>query len=255
MGGAKPIYLSAGFILEEGLPLADLHRIVQSMAEAARDAGVQIVTGDTKVVERGSGDGVFINTCGVGVVPPAVDLGVHRVEAGDAVLVSGTLGDHGVAIMSQREGLSFQTSLTSDSASLHGLVAAMVAAAPGALHLMRDPTRGGVAATLNEIAQQTGQGILIEEERLPVSEEVRGACELLGLDPLTVANEGKLLAIVAQDEAEEVLAAMRAHPRGERAARVGTVTEDDLKLVRMRTPIGGERVVDWLYGEQLPRIC
>jgi hydrogenase expression/formation protein HypE len=255
MGGARPVYLSAGFILEEGLPLSDLHRIVQSMAGAARDAGVQIVTGDTKVVERGSGDGVFINTCGVGVVSPSVDLGVHRVQTGDVVLVSGTLGDHGVTIMSQREGLSFDTTLQSDSAALHGLVAAMEAAAPGALHLMRDPTRGGVAATLNEIAQQSGRGMVIEEERLPISEEVRGACELLGLDPLTVANEGKLLAIVARDSAEDVLAAMRAHPRGVHAARIGTVEEDDLKLVRMRTPIGGERVVDWLYGEQLPRIC
>lgn len=255
MGGARPLYLSAGFILEEGLPLADLERIVRSMADAAKEAGVQIVTGDTKVVERGSGDGVFINTCGLGTVLPNVDLGAQRVRPGDAVLVSGTIGDHGVAIMSLREGLEFETTLESDSAALNGLVEAMAEAAPEALHLLRDPTRGGVAATLNEIAQQTGHGIVLDEPSLPIVSEVQGACELLGLDPLTVANEGKLLAFVDGDLAEAVLAAMRAHPLGVNAAKIGVVTEDDLKLVRMTTHIGGERVIDWLYGEQLPRIC
>lgn len=255
MGGARPQYLSVGFILEEGLPLSDLERIVASMAAAASAAGVQIVTGDTKVVERGSGDGVFINTTGLGAVIPGVDLRAGRVRPGDAVIVSGTIGDHGVAIMSLREGLSFETTLTSDSAALNGLVETMAQAAPDALHLLRDPTRGGVAATLNEIARQTGYGIVLDEARLPIVPEVQGACELLGLDPLTVANEGKLLAFVAADQAATVLEAMRRHPLGVHAEQIGVVTEDDMQLVRMKTHIGGERVIDWLYGEQLPRIC
>ncbi len=255
MGGAVPRYLTAGFILEEGFPLADLARIVDAMAEAAQQAGVSIVTGDTKVVERGKGDGIFINTAGVGVVPEAVDLGADRARPGDKVIVSGTIGDHGVAIMSLRKGLRFATELCSDSASLNHLVAAMVAENGPALRLMRDPTRGGVAATLNEVAHQSGVGIRLQESALPIREEVRGACELLGLDPLNVANEGKLIAIAAPEAAEALVAAMRGTPCGENAAIVGEVLEDELRLVRMATAIGGERVVDWLHGEQLPRIC
>ncbi len=255
MGGATPLYLTAGFILEEGFPLADLKRIVDSMAAAAREAGVAIVTGDTKVVERGKGDGLFINTAGVGRVPEGVELSGDRARPGDKVLVSGTLGDHGVAIMSQRKGLRFATELESDSAALNRLVVAMVTTDAGALRLMRDPTRGGLAATLNEIAHQSGVGIKLEESALPIREEVRGACELLGLDPLNVANEGKLIAVVDPASADTILAAMRRDPQGENAAIVGEVIDDPLRLVRMATSIGGERVIDWLHGEQLPRIC
>ncbi len=255
MGGAVPLYLTAGFILEEGFRLADLARIVDSMAAAAREAGVAIVTGDTKVVERGKGDGVFINTAGVGRVPAGLALGGDCARPGDKVIVSGTIGDHGVAIMSLRKGLRFATELCSDSASLNHLVAAMVAENGPALRLMRDPTRGGLAATLNEIAHQSGVGVRLEEASLPVREEVKGACELLGLDPLNVANEGKLIAIVAPEAADAMVAAMRSAPCGEDAAIVGEVIEDELRLVRMSTAIGGERVVDWLHGEQLPRIC
>jgi hydrogenase expression/formation protein HypE len=255
MGGAAPLYLSAGFIIEEGLPLADLDRIVRSMAEAARQAGVQIVTGDTKVVERGKGDGLFINTAGVGRVLPGVTVSGDLARPGDRVLVSGTLGDHGVAVMSLRKGLQFRTDLLSDSAPLNRLVARMAAAAGGALRVLRDPTRGGLAATLNEIAAQSRVGVRLEESALPVKPEVHGACELLGLDPLNVANEGKLVAVVAAEAAGELLAAMRADPLGRDAAVVGEIIDDPLHLVRMVTPIGGERVIDWLHGEQLPRIC
>ena len=255
MGGAQPLYLTAGFILEEGLPLADLAMIVDAMACAAREAGVLIVTGDTKVVERGKGDGVFINTAGIGLVPPGVDISGDRARPGDKVLVSGTLGDHGVAIMSLRKGLQFETALQSDSAALNGLVEEMVKRAGSALRVLRDPTRGGLAATLNEIADQSGVGIRLHENTLPIRAEVRGACELLGLDPLNVANEGKLIAIVDAAFAGEILAAMQADPHGRNAAIVGEVIEDPMQLVRMVTSIGGERVIDWLHGEQLPRIC
>ncbi len=255
MGGAVPLYLTAGFILEEGFPLADLARIVDSMAAAAREAGVAIVTGDTKVVERGKGDGIFINTAGVGRVPAGLALGGDRARPGDKVIVSGTIGDHGVAIMSLRKGLRFTTELCSDSASLNHLVAAMVTADGPGLRLMRDPTRGGLAATLNEIAHQSGVGIRLHEQDLPVREEVRGACELLGLDPLNVANEGKLIAVVDPEAADGMLCAMRRQPCGAGAKVIGEIIEDDLRLVRMSTGIGGERVVDWLHGEQLPRIC
>jgi hydrogenase expression/formation protein HypE len=255
MGGARPLYLTAGFILEEGLPLAELAQIVRSMAEAAREAGVQIVTGDTKVVERGKGDGVFINTAGVGRVLPGVSVSGDLARPGDKILVSGTVGDHGVAVMSLRKGLQFETALESDSASLNGLVADMVEAGGGALRVLRDPTRGGIAATLNEIAAQSKVGISLEESALPVRGEVRGACELLGLDPLNVANEGKLIAIVDAASAPEILAAMQGNSLGGDAAIVGEVTDDPMYLVRMVTHIGGERVVDWLHGEQLPRIC
>ena len=255
MGGAKPLYLTAGFILEEGLPLADLAAIVGAMAAAAREAGVQIVTGDTKVVERGKGDGVFINTAGVGRVLPGVKVSGELARPGHKVLVSGTVGDHGVAVMSLRRGLEFATALESDSASLNGLVSDMVVAADGGLRVLRDPTRGGVAATLNEIASQSAVGVRVDEPSLPVKPEVRGACELLGLDPLNVANEGKLIAVVEADSAAPVLSAMRAHPLGREAAIVGEIVEDTMQLVRMITHIGGERVIDWLHGEQLPRIC
>lgn len=255
MGGAEPLYLSCGFILEEGFPLADLQRIVISMAAAAREAGVMIVTGDTKVVERGKGDGVFINTTGVGRVPAGLALSATGAQPGDRVLVSGTIGDHGVAIMSLRQSLAFETVLESDSASLHGLVAALLSAAGPDLRTLRDPTRGGVAATLNEIADASVVGIQLEESRLPIREAVQGACELLGLDPLNVANEGKLLAIVAPEAAPSALSALRAHPLGRDAAIIGEVFADPLRLVRLRTAIGGERVVDWIHGEQLPRIC
>jgi hydrogenase expression/formation protein HypE len=255
MAGAVPRWLSAGFILEEGFPLADLARIVASMAAAARTAGVEIVTGDTKVVERGKGDGVFINTAGVGIVPAGLDIHGANARPGDAILVSGSIGDHGVAVMSHRQGLAFETTLASDSAPLNGLVAAMLAAAAPAIRVLRDPTRGGVAATLNEIAHASGVGMMLDEAALPVAPAVRGACELLGLDPLNVANEGKLLAIVDPADAPRVLAAMRAHPLGREAALIGSVTEDSNRFVQMTTVFGGRRMVDWLAGEQLPRIC
>ena len=254
MSGAKPLYLAATFILEEGLPLADLRRIVASMAAASRAAGVPVVTGDTKVVEQGKGDGVFITTTGVGVVPDGVDIAGDRARPGDAIIVSGSLGDHGVAIMSLRENLTFETTIESDTAALHELVAAMIAAVPG-IHCLRDPTRGGLATTLNEIARQSGCGMVIRERELPIKREVKAACEFLGLDPLYVANEGKLVAIVAARDANLVLAAMHAHPLGREAAVIGEVIEDPHGFVQMETAFGGRRNVDWLTGEQLPRIC
>lgn len=254
MAGARPLYLACAMILEEGFPLADLRRIVASMARAAKDAGVPIVTGDTKVVERGKGDGVFITTTAVGVVPNGVDISADRARPGDAVLLSGSIGDHGTAVLSKRESLSFETEIVSDSAALHGLVAEMVAAVPG-IHAMRDPTRGGLAALLNEIAAESGVGIIVREDAIPIAAAVRGACELLGLDPLYVANEGKLCAFCAPEDAERLLAAMRAHPLGRDAAIIGEVIEDDRGFVQMRTTLSGNRIVDWLAGEQLPRIC
>ncbi len=256
MLGARPLYLSASFILEEGFPLADLKKIVESMAAASRDAGVPVVTGDTKVVERGKGDGVFIATTGVGAVPAGRRIGGACAKAGDVILVSGTLGEHGVAVLSQRESLEFETAIVSDTAALHGLVAQMLAAVPeGAVHTLRDPTRGGLATTLNEIARQSGVGMDLDEAAIPVLPQVEAACELLGLDPLYIANEGKLVAIVAPEAADAVLDAMRAHPLGRGAVRIGSVTEDPQRFVQMATRFGGRRVVDWLSGEQLPRIC
>jgi len=252
--GAKPLWLAASFILEEGLPLADLDRIVASMAKAAAEAGVPVVTGDTKVVEQGKADGVFISTTGVGVVPEGVQLSGDRARPGDAILLSGTLGDHGMAIMAQRENLGFSSAIVSDTAALHGLIAAMLATGAD-IRVLRDPTRGGLATTLNEIARQSGAGMMLEEAAIPVNPEVAAACEFLGLDPLYVANEGKLVAIVAAEDAERVLAAMRAHPLGQRAARIGSVLEDPHHFVQMTTGFGGRRIVDWLTGEQLPRIC
>jgi hydrogenase expression/formation protein HypE len=254
MAGARPLYLAAGFVLEEGFPLAELKRIVLSMARAAREAAVPVITGDTKVVERGKGDGVFITTTGVGVVPPGVDISGDRARPGDRVIVSGTMGDHGVAIMAFRENLAFGTTIRSDTAALHGLVAAMVQAAPG-IRCLRDPTRGGLGTTLNEFARQSAVGFRLRESAIPIRPEVSAACELLGLDPLYVANEGKLVAVCAQRDAERVLAAMRAHPLGREAAEIGEVIEDAHHFVQMQTAFGGVRLVDWLTGEQLPRIC
>jgi hydrogenase expression/formation protein HypE len=254
MAGAVPRYLSAGFVLEEGFPLADLMKIVRSMADAARQCGVMIITGDTKVVERGKCDGLYINTAGVGMVMPGIEISGDRARPGDKIIVSGTMGDHGVAIMALRNGLDFETDIVSDSAALNGLVAEMIRVAPS-IRVLRDPTRGGLAATLNEIAHQSLVGMRLDERAIPVKAEVRGACELLGLDPINVANEGKLIAILPGEDAGRLVEAMRAHPLGRDAAVIGDVIADRNGFVRMRTEIGGERIVDWLAGEQLPRIC
>ncbi|NVK19686.1 MAG: hydrogenase expression/formation protein HypE [Methylocystaceae bacterium] len=254
LSGGTPLYLTAGFILEEGFPLKDLKTIVESMAHAANEAGVQIVTGDTKVVERGHGDGVYINTTGIGVVADGINISGERAKPGDKILINGFIGDHGVAIMSLREGLGFESTIQSDCASLNGLIADMVKAAPD-IHVMRDPTRGGLAATLNELAQQSGVGMELVEDQVPMRDEVRGACEILGLDPLYVANEGKLLAICTEEDADKLLTAMRAHPLGKDAAIIGTVVEDKNSFVQLKTGFGGSRIVDWIAGEQLPRIC
>ncbi len=254
MSGAWPLYLSASFILEEGFPLADLKRIVESMAKAAQQAGVSIITGDTKVVEQGKGDGIFITTTGVGVVPEGLQISAERAQPGDKILVSGTLGDHGIAILSLRENLTFHTTIQSDTAALHELVACMTEAVP-TIHVLRDPTRGGLATTLNEIARQSGVGMMVYENKLPIREQVRAACEFLGFDPLYIANEGKLVAICPAAAAETLLQTMQAHPLGSKAAIIGEVIEDSHHFVQMETSFGGQRVVDWLSGEQLPRIC
>jgi len=255
MAGARPLYLSASFIIEEGFRFSDLKAIADSMGEAARAADVHIITGDTKVVERGKADGLFISTTGVGVLPEGLDLSAEKAKAGDRVLISGSLGDHGIAIMSKRQHLAFETEIVSDSAAVHELVADMVKAGGSHIRLMRDPTRGGLAATLNEIAQQSGLGFRLQEEAIPVKPAVAAACELLGLDPLHVANEGKLVAVVAPEAADAVLAAMKAHPLGRDAADIGQAITDDHCFVQMATSFGGGRIVDWLSGEQLPRIC
>jgi hydrogenase expression/formation protein HypE len=254
MGGATPLFLSIAFIIEEGFSMEELRRVVNSLRRAASEAGVQVVTGDTKVVEKGKGDGLFINTTGIGLVPDGVDLSADRARPGDKVLLSGSIGDHGIAILAQREGLEFETQVQSDSAALHTLTAEMLRAAHD-IRCMRDPTRGGVSSTLNEIAQQSRVGIEIEESSLPIHEQVRGACELLGLDPLYVANEGKLIAVVAPQEAGAVLQAMRCHPLGVEGQIIGTVKKENPGLVTMRTPLGTTRIVDMLSGDQLPRIC
>jgi len=255
MCGARPLALSSAWIVEEGFPMADLRRLVDSMRRAAAAAGVPIVTGDTKVVDRGKGDGVYVNTAGVGLVPAAVQVSPRRARPGDRVLVSGSLAVHGIAIMSVREGLQFDTVLESDSAALHGLAADLLAAAGPAVHVLRDPTRGGVASALNEIAAQARVGFRLDEAALPIAEEVRGACEILGFDPLYVANEGKFLAVVAADAADTALAALRRHPLGAEAAIIGEVVADHPGRVVLRSRIGGERIVDMMSGEQLPRIC
>lgn len=254
MGGARPTALSLALILEEGMPLVDLRRVIASVKRASERAGVPIVTGDTKVVGRGSGDQIFINTTGIGLVPPGRELGAAHVQPGDAVLVSGTLGDHGVAILSQREGLGLEGDLRSDTAPLHGLVETLLEVCPE-VHAMRDPTRGGLAATLVEIATRQNLGIRIDESALPIRDEVRGVCELFGLDPLLVANEGKLVAFVPAQRAPIALDAMRSHPLGKHATCIGTVTPDRGCPVVMNTAVGGQRIVDLPYAEQLPRIC
>ncbi|MGD0413995.1 MAG: hydrogenase expression/formation protein HypE [Terriglobales bacterium] len=258
MGGATPLFLSAGFIIEEGFAMEQLRRVVTSLQRAAAEAGVHVVTGDTKVVEKGKGDGLFISTTGIGVVPEGVDLSADRARPGDKVLLSGSIGDHGIAILAQREGLEFETQIQSDSAALHTLVAAMLGVTSTVtpeIRCMRDPTRGGVSSTLNEIAERSQVGIELVERSLPIHEQVRGACELLGLDPLYVANEGKLIAIVAPEAADAVLQAMRCHPLGAEAQIIGTVKKENAGLVTMRTPFGTTRIVDMLAGDQLPRIC
>jgi len=254
MSGARPLYLTAGFILEEGFALADLDKIVASMAKASRDAGVPVITGDTKVVEKGKCDGVFITTTGLGEVPDGLDISGSNAKPGDAIIVSGYMGDHGVAIMSSRENLKFETQIVSDSAALHGLIADMVKAVPH-ISCLRDPTRGGLATTLNEITQQSQVGMKLVEDNIPIRKEVAAACELLGLDVLYVANEGKLIAICPDEYADQLLKVMRAHALGAHAAKIGEVVEDDMGFVTMQTGFGGNRIVDWLAGEQLPRIC
>lgn len=255
--GAKPLYLSCGFILEEGFPIEDLKRICASMAEVAREAGVALVTGDTKVVNRGHGDGVFINTSGVGIIPPGIERGGARCQPGDKVLVTGTLGDHGITIMSCREGLGFSADIESDAAPLNHLIAAVNEAAPDT-RCFRDPTRGGLASTLNELAGQASVDITIEEDAVPVKPAVRGTCEMLGYDILQVANEGKMVCVVPDDQADAALAAMRASVYGTDAAVIGEVSEskpDRGSKVFLRTSFGGTRILDMLVGEQLPRIC
>jgi len=252
--GAQPLYLAASFILEEGFPLADLQRIVVSMAQAAKVAGVPIVTGDTKVVERGKGDGVFITTTGIGVAREGVTLSGDLAQPGDKILLSGTIGDHGMAILSQREGMSFDAPIVSDTAALHGLIAAMLDSG-ARIRVLRDPTRGGLATTLNEIARQSGVGMMLHESAIPVNAPVAAACEFLGLDPLYVANEGKLVAICAPQDAERLLDVMRDQALGQQAVIIGDVLEDAHHFVQMTTKLGGRRMVDWLTGEQLPRIC
>lgn len=254
MCGARPLHLSVGFILEEGLPMEDFRRIVQSMREAAEAAGVTLVTGDTKVVDRGKADMIFINTSGIGLVREGVDIHPGRARAGDKIILSGPLALHGIAIMSMREGLEFETRIASDTAPLNGLVDAILAASKD-VHVLRDPTRGGLSSALNEIVRSANTGALLDETRIPINEEVKGACEILGLDPLYVANEGNLVAIVPPADADRVLAAMRAHPLGKSAAIIGEVTAAHPGFVMMKTRVGGTRVVDMLSGEQLPRIC
>jgi hydrogenase expression/formation protein HypE len=254
MSGAKPAALSAGFVLEEGFPLADFHRVLCSMETAAAKAGVRIVTGDTKVVGRGSCDKIFINTSGVGVIPEGVRLSAGSLEPGDVIILSGSLADHGMAVMTVREGLSFRTTVVSDTAALNGLVDSILAAGPGT-RTLRDPTRGGAATTLNEFARASRVGIKLTESTLVVRDDVAGACEILGIDPLYVANEGKLIAVVRSAEAEAVLAAMRAHEYGKDAAIIGRVVSDHPGRVAIQTGLGAERIVDMPVGEQLPRIC
>lgn len=254
MSGAKPLYLSVAFVLEEGLPIEDLHRVLLSMEESAAGAGVTVVTADTKVVERGSCDKLFINTTGLGIIPEGVRISSSRLEPGDTILVSGTLADHGMAIMTTREGLSFQSRIQSDTASLHDLVRIMLEVCPD-IHALRDPTRGGAATTLNEFAKASQVGIELSEEGVSVRPDVQGACEVLGIDPLYVANEGKLIAAVPGERAEDILAAMQAHPQGREAVVMGRVTKDHPGIVAMRTGLGARRIVEMPVAEQLPRIC
>ena len=254
MCGARAMYLSVGFIVEEGFPMRDFSRVLRSIREAADSAGVVVVTGDTKVVDRGKGDQIFINTSGIGLVVPGTNIAPSRAQVGDKVIVSGDIAVHGIAIMAVREGLEFETEIASDSAALNGLVETILAASKN-IHVLRDPTRGGVTSALSEIAEAAKVGIRLDQRSVPVREDVKGACEILGLDPLYVANEGKLLAIVAREDADCVLSAMRGHPLGGQAAIIGEVVADHPGFIVMETDIGGTRVVDMLSGEQLPRIC
>lgn len=255
MSGAKPLFLSAGFIIEEGCPLDELKRIAEAMRDAAHRAGVMIVTGDTKVVNKGKGDGVFINTAGIGVFDHDYLIGCTHLQPGDAILLNGSIADHGMAVMSQREGLAFDMPIESDTAALNGLVQAILEAGGESIHAMRDATRGGLAAVLNEFARASQVGIRLSEERIPIKPPVAGACEILGLDPLYVANEGKMVVVVAKERAPAVLQAMRAHPLGQEAAIVGDVVQERPGLVSLRTRLGAWRIVDLPVGEQLPRIC
>jgi hydrogenase expression/formation protein HypE len=254
MCGARPLYLSASFLLEEGFPMEDLWRIACSMRDAAAKAGVALVTGDTKVVDRGKGDKIFVNTSGVGLIENGIEISPKRAQPGDVVIINGPIAVHGIAIMSVREGLEFETLIESDTAPLNDLVGAMLAVSRD-IHVLRDPTRGGVSSALNEIAGKAQVGILIFEDRIPIGEEVKGACAILGLDPLYVANEGKLLAFVPASDADKILAAMKSHPMGKDATIIGKVVADHPGMVVMKTRIGGTRIVDMLSGEQLPRIC
>lgn len=254
MCGAMPLYLTAGFIIEEGMPMADLEKIAKSMGAAARDAGVRIVAGDTKVVARGGADKIFINTAGIGVVPEGVTIGAQRVREGDKIILSGSIGDHGISVLIKRKGLKFDADIVSDSRPLNGIVQKMLEAEPD-IHMLRDPTRGGLAAVLCEVARQGNVGILIEEQKIPVLEDVRGVCELLGMDVMHVANEGKLVAFVPAASADKVLAAMRAHPYGKEAAIIGTVGSVAPGRVEMKTGFLGNRIIEPLVGDQLPRIC
>jgi len=255
MCGARPLYLSLGLILEEGFPMEDLWRVVRSIQKAAQEAGVEVATGDTKVVDRGKGDGVFINTTGLGLIPAGINISPLQARPGDAVLINGAVAVHGIAILSVREGLKFETTLESDTAALNGLVEALLGAVGSEVHVLRDPTRGGVASALNEIASSAGVGVVLQETGIPIGDEVRGACEILGLDPLYVANEGKCLAVVSPQASEAALEAMRSHPLGREAAIIGQVVEQHPGTVVLRSRVGGKRVVDMLSGEQLPRIC
>jgi hydrogenase expression/formation protein HypE len=254
VGGARPLYLAAAFILEEGLRIQDLERIVSSMRSACDEAGVSLVTADTKVVDRGKGDQIFITTTGIGLVPAECKLSIHAARPGDRILVSGTIGDHGIAIMSVREGIEFETVLESDTAPLVDLAQALLAACP-TIRAMRDPTRGGLSSALHELAEASHVGVKLTESAIPLRNEVRAACEMLGLDPLYVANEGKLIAVVAAEDAERALAIMRSQPLGKNAAIIGHVVEEHAGMVTIRSSLGGERIVTMLASEQLPRIC
>jgi hydrogenase expression/formation protein HypE len=255
MSGARPLYLAAAFILEEGLAADDLRRVVESMRNAAKAAGVQLVAGDTKVVNRGKGDQVFITTTGIGIIERPVTISADRAQPGDKILLSGYVGDHGMAVLSRRENLEFEGAIESDCAPLNSLVEAMIDAGENSIHCLRDPTRGGVATTLNELAARSEAGIKLEQRAIPIREAVQGACEILGLDPLYVANEGKLVAVVSPDAADRILQSMHAHPLGANAAVIGEVVADHPAMVLMKTEIGGTRVLDVMFGEQLPRIC
>lgn len=253
--GAVPRYISCSLIIEEGFEMADLERVLRSMAEAAEEAGVEVVTGDTKVVERGGADGIFINTAGVGFVPKGVKLGLERIEPGDLILINGPIGEHGIAILSVREGMEFEVGIESDCAPLNGLIKTLLDELGEAVKFMRDPTRGGVATTLKEMSEGTGLGVEVDETAIPVSEPVRAACEILGLDPLYVANEGKVIAVVDPKRADEAVELMRRHPLGREASIIGSFTEDHPGRVYLRTEIGSRRIIEMLMGEQLPRIC